>query len=105
MNNRFSCISLVLLSTVYLSSAPDAVAQDCNLTINSKEAVSCLQRKVVKLEKQLNKRNQENINFPRGAVIEFNAKACPTGWSVYGSKEVIKVAEHAENSLIKCQKQ
>ncbi|MCO4798847.1 MAG: hypothetical protein KC484_06510 [Colwelliaceae bacterium] len=78
-------------------------AGDCNITINSKESVKCLQRKISKLEKQLEQNKKHQVVLPKGAIIGFKAKACPNGWEKYqvNNNGIVNLTN---KDIVKCQK-
>ena len=97
-------IFFLIISSIFLAiNSSDVIASDCSIKINSKESVKCLQRKIMKLEEQLEKSKKYKIALPKGAIIEFNAKACPIGWENY---EVNKnsIVNLQNKDIIKCQK-
>ncbi len=83
MTNFKLITSLITASVILTFNSFSAKASDCTISINPKESVKCLQRKVSKLEKQLAQNKKYQVVLPKGAVVDFNAKACPNGWDEY----------------------
>lgn len=104
MTKNISFISLVGISLLFTVHSPKAVAFDCSISINSKESIRCLQRKVNELERKLEESQRSIIDLPKGAVIDFNAKSCPSGWVKYQNPKNTIVDSKAVGNLVKCQK-
>ncbi len=104
MLKSVSAISLVLSSVLFTVHSPNAVADDCSISINSKESISCLQRKVNQLEQKLEQSKHSKVILPKGAVIEFRAKSCPSGWAKYQSEQNAIVNLKVGSNLVKCEK-
>jgi hypothetical protein len=104
MTNK-KLISLLIAATVILTfNSFSAYADDCSISINSKESIKCLQRKISKLEKQLAKYNKYQVALPKGAIVEFKVKACPDGWDKYQFNDNGIVNLSINKGIIKCQK-
>jgi len=94
-----TCMAIVLLLNTF-----SAKADDCTISITSKESFKCLQRKISILESELNKMKKLQGGLPKGVVVIFNRKSCPAGWNKYRlNKSGVKKISLAEN-FIKCQK-
>jgi len=104
MIKNISVIFLLFTSVLFTVHSSKAVAYDCSLSINSKESISCLQRKVNKLEKKLEESKRSEFDLPKGAVIDFNAKSCPSGWVKYQNEKKAIVDLKVGGNLVKCQK-
>lgn len=104
MIKNISLISIVLSSVLFTFQSPKAVADDCSISINTKESISCLQRKVKKLEKQLEQIKRPKVFLPKGAIVDFNTKSCPSGWVRYQTDKNTTKSVKAYGHLVKCQK-
>jgi len=104
MINKKVITSLIAVSVLLTFNSFGANADDCSISINSKESVKCLQRKISKLEKQLAKNNKYQIVLPKGAIVEFKAKTCPTGWGEHQINRNGIVNLNMNKDIIKCQK-
>jgi len=104
MTNKKIIISLIVVSVILTFKSFSAYANNCSISINSKESIKCLQRKISKLEKQLAKNNKSQIVLPKGAIVEFQAKICPTGWEEYQINKNGIVNLNMNKDIIKCQK-
>lgn len=97
-------IPVLAVSAVALITMPKAMANDCSLMSKPERAIKCLQSKVDELEKKLKASKTHSANFPKGAVIEFNAKVCPMGWTAFPSQPQGIVNLNGATSTIRCEK-
>ena len=104
MIKSISFISLVFSSVFLTIHSPNVVADDCSISFNSQDSIRCLQRKINKLENELEQSKRSRIIFPKDAVIDFNAKSCPNGWTKYQAEKNEIVKLKAVDNLVKCQK-
>ncbi|WP_206482921.1 hypothetical protein [Thalassotalea sp. G2M2-11] len=104
MTNLKLITSLITVSVILSFNSFSALASDCSITSNSKESVKCLQRKISKLENQLEQRKKFQVVLPKGAIVDFNAKNCPNGWSEYQDNQNGIVNLNINKDIIKCQK-
>jgi len=96
-----TAIVSAMISTLF---SANIFANDCVLFAKAKESARCLQDKVVKLEKELAQSKKLHLMLPKGAVIEFNASTCPSGWQTYMPAPNGIVTMKSGNNLIKCEK-
>ena len=97
--------SLLICSAISLSiSSFTASASDCNLTYNTKESIKCLERKISQLESKL-QQSQGSLALPQGAVIGFQGKSCPNGWSPMSEHNQTSATQSSDNTVINCLKQ
>lgn len=97
----------VAISIVIIFTALNVYANDCSLFANQKAANRCMEEKLSDLKRQQN--NTTHIIIPKGAVIDFNAKTCPNGWSEFKHQQKItddknELKVDADYTLIKCEK-
>lgn len=103
INNKL--ITLIITTSVLLTFNSFSVkADDCSISINSKESVKCLERKVSKLEKKLAQSNKTQLVLLKGAIIDFSGKTCPDGWSKYKVNKKGFVNYSSADDIVKCQK-
>lgn len=95
--------SVTLASMILIFNSPNAIADDCSLSINSKESILCLQRKISNLENKLKKIKSSKATFPKDTVIDFKAKTCPSGWVRYQAEQN-SIVNLKVGNLVKCQK-
>lgn len=81
-----------------------ATASDCSVSINSKESVKCLQKKISTLEKELEQSKKYRVVIPQGALISFKAKTCPNGWADYQANQNGIVNLSINKDIVKCLK-
>lgn len=103
MTNKKLIASLIVVSVFLTFLSFNTYADDCTLTINSKESVKCLQRKISKLEKLLEQSKKSQVVLPKGAIIVFKAKACPNGWEEYqvNNNGIVNLTN---KDIVKCKK-
>jgi len=104
MTNKKVITSLISASILLTFNSFSAYADDCSISINSKESVKCLERKISKLEKQLEESKESHLVLPKGAIITFKAKACPVGWNDHQLNENGIVNLNMNQNIIKCEK-
>jgi hypothetical protein len=104
MKNKKLITSIIAISMALTFNSFSVKAVDCSLSINSKESVKCLQKKISKLEKQLEQSKKYQLALPKGAIVDFNAKTCPNGWIEYQENTKGIVNLKVDNDIIKCQK-
>ncbi len=100
-NKVISVITTVSLALTFYTF--NVKANDCSISINSEESVKCLQRKITGIENQLHQSNKYQLVLPKGAVVAFNVKSCPDGWTEHQSKKSI-VTIKADHNIIMCEK-
>ena len=104
MTNFKLITSIITASAILTFNSFSAKASDCSISTNPKESVKCLQRKMSKLEKQLAQSKKYQVVLPKGAIVDFNAKACPSGWEEYQVNKNGIVNLNVNKAIIKCQK-
>jgi len=64
-------------------------AGDCDSATNTKEAVQCLEQKILKLQNELTQVKPPSAiaQIPKGAVVPFHLLECPVGWSIYAQAQ------------------
>jgi len=101
-NKVITSISTVFLAlTIY---SFNVKADDCSISINSKESVKCLQRKLSNIEKLLEQNKKDQGALPKGAIIKFNIKTCPVGWIEYQENKRDIITVNTDNNVIMCEK-
>ena len=73
-----------------------ALSSSCEIEINSKASIKCLERKIDSLERKLNDKKQSTLTLPTGAK-------CPNGWLPYQPPSGI-VNVRVNQDLIMCEK-
>jgi len=104
MMNKNLITSIITISVALTFNSFSVKADDCSISINSKESVKCLERKISKLEKQLEQSKNAQLVLPKGAIIDFNVKTCPNGWSEYKADIKGFVNYSSDHGIVKCQK-
>lgn len=104
MTNNKVITSIITVSVALTLYSFNVKADDCSISINSKESVKCLQRKISNIEKQLEQSKKTQQVLPKGAIVGFNDKTCPVGWNEYqeNRREIINI--NIGDNLIMCQK-
>ncbi|WP_284209214.1 hypothetical protein [Thalassotalea eurytherma] len=80
-----------------------ALSSGCEIEINSKASIKCLERKIDSLEQQLKDNKQRNLKLPTGAVVNFKGGKCPNGWLPYQPPAGI-VNVRVNQDMIMCEK-
>jgi hypothetical protein len=96
--------SFIITSVALTFNSFSVKADDCSISINSKESVKCLERKVSILEKKLEQSKNSQFAIPKGAIIDFNGKTCPNGWGEYKANKKGFVNYSSAHDIVKCQK-
>jgi len=104
MKNKYIITSIISASIALTFFSVNVEANNCAISINSKESIKCLQRKISSLEKRLEQSKLNQFAFPKSAIVDFNAKSCPVGWSEFQELKSSIVNTTAGNNIVKCQK-
>jgi len=104
MTNNKVISSIITVSVALTLYSFNVKADDCSISINAKESVKCLQRKISNIEKQLEQSKKYQLILPKGAIVGFTVKTCPVGWAEYqeNKKEMSNVKTN--NNVIMCEK-
>jgi len=103
MMNKKLIIPMIATSLALILNSFSVRADDCSISINSKESFKCLQRKISKLESELDKRKKYQMVLPKGAIVDFSRKICPKGWVKFRVNKNEVANSGQREGIIKCQ--
>ncbi|TMO57181.1 hypothetical protein [Pseudoalteromonas phenolica] len=105
MFNEKKALSLIALASTLSIQSFDVRANDCALAINTSESIKCLQRKISKLEQQIENNKKAKVALPQGVILEFSGTVCPhQGWIKYREDEENIMLNNKTNKTVKCKK-